>query len=143
MANPEVEIFWPSSLPSTPALEGQDLLLGAGVTSTCMLRPTRRGANDVVLVLVTGAVLEPFLSTLFQRLADESHKGLKAFVDRLLRGGPEAEQTPEGVVVESASGGQVTFTADLPDQAYEKAVLLDACGDRWIWDPRRAMWTPA
>ncbi|MFF4446052.1 hypothetical protein [Streptomyces sp. NPDC001502] len=143
MADPEVEIFWPSSLPSTPALEQRDALREAGVTATCLLRPTRRGAADAVLVLLTSAVLEPFLSALFQRLAEEAHKGLKAFVDGLLRDGRDGAVPPEGVVVESATGGRVTFTADLPEQAYEQAVGLEACGDRWIWDSRRAMWTPA
>lgn len=100
------------------------------------------GAADAVLVLVTSAVLEPFLSALFGRLAEEAHKALKAFVDGLLSGGDGA-QAPGGVVVESGAGGRVTFTADLPDQAYEQAVGLEACGDRWVWDSRRAMWTPA
>ncbi|MFD5329378.1 hypothetical protein [Streptomyces sp. NPDC127092] len=143
MAHPEVEIFWPSSLPAAPALEGQDALREAGVPTTCMLRPTRRGAADIVLVLVTTAVLQPFLSTLFQLLAEEAHKGLKTFVDRLLVGRSEGAEAPEGVVFESATGGRVTFTADLPERAYEQAVRLDARGDRWIWDSRRAMWTPA
>ncbi|MFD7625908.1 hypothetical protein ACFV7Q_07660 [Streptomyces sp. NPDC059851] len=143
MADPEVEIFWPSSLPSAPALEQQDVLREAGVTATCMLRPIRRGAADAVLVLVTSAVLEPFLSTLFARLAEQAHKGLKAFVDGLLRGRPDGAEAPEGVIVESATGGRVTFTADLPEQAYEQAVGLEACGDRWTWDSRRAIWTPA
>nr|WSX49506.1 hypothetical protein OG409_11420 [Streptomyces sp. NBC_00974] len=143
MAHPEVEIFWPSSLPAAPALEGRDALRVAGVPATCMLRPTRRGAADVALVLVTTAVLQPFLSTLFQHLAEEAHKGLQAFVDRLLGDRSEGAETPEAVVFESATGGRVTFGADLPARAYEQAVRLDACGDRWIWDSRRSMWTPA
>ncbi|MFD8885423.1 hypothetical protein ACFV0H_23315 [Streptomyces erythrochromogenes] len=142
MTHSEVEIYWPAALPSTPALEQRDVLRDAGVSATCLLRPTRRGAADAVLVLVTSAVLEPFLSALFGRLAEEAHKALKAFVDGLLSGGDGA-QAPGGVVVESGAGGRVTFTADLPDQAYEQAVGLEACGDRWVWDSRRAMWTPA
>ncbi|RKT07220.1 hypothetical protein BX286_5275 [Streptomyces sp. 3211.6] len=143
MARPEVEIFWPSSLPADPALEGQDALREAGVPTTCMLRPTRRGAGEVVTVLVTTAVMQPFLSTLFQLLAKEAHTGLKTFVDRLLGGHSEGEHAPEGVVFESATGGRVTFSAGLPERAYEQAVHLDAYGDRWIWDSRRSMWTPA
>ncbi|MFC9584280.1 hypothetical protein ACFVJ8_15825 [Streptomyces yangpuensis] len=142
MTHSEVEIYWPAALPSTPALEQRDVLRDAGVSAACLLRPTRRGAADAVLVLVTSAVLEPFLSALFGRLAEEAHKALKAFVDGLLSGGDGA-QAPGGVVVESGAGGRVTFTADLPDQAYEQAVGLEACGDRWVWDSRRAMWTPA
>ncbi|WP_031151086.1 hypothetical protein [Streptomyces erythrochromogenes] len=142
MTHSEVEIYWPAALPSTPALEQRDVLRDAGVSATCLLRPTRRGAADAVLVLVTSAVLEPFLSALFGRLAEEAHKALKAFVDGLLSGGDGA-QAPGGVVLESGAGGRVTFTADLPDQAYEQAVGLEACGDRWVWDSRRAMWTPA
>ena len=143
MTDPQVEIFWPSSLPTTSAAEGQDLLRQAGIDSRFMLMPTRRAPVDVVLVLVTSAVLEPFLSTLFQRLAEETHQGLRAFVDRLLRRPSEDAQAPESVVFELPTGGRVTFTHGLPDEAYKQAVGLDARDARWTWDPHSALWTPA
>lgn len=43
MTHSEVEIYWPAALPSTPALEQRDVLRDAGVSATCLLRPTRRG----------------------------------------------------------------------------------------------------
>ncbi|ANP52833.1 hypothetical protein J2Z21_000376 [Streptomyces griseochromogenes] len=143
MADPEVEIFWPASLPTTGAAQGQELLRQAGIDSECLLMPTRRGAVDVVQVLVTSAVLEPFLHTLFQRVAEETHHGLRAFVDRLLRRPPEDSTAPTSVVFELPTGGRVTFTDGLPEEAYKQAVGLDARNARWTWDPQRALWTPA
>ncbi|GAA2409010.1 hypothetical protein [Streptomyces coeruleofuscus] len=142
MTGPAVEILWPSSLPSDPAEEGQDLLRDAGVDTQCMLVPTRRGAAEVVLVLVMTAVLDPFLRSLFQKVAEDAHKGLKAFTDRLFatRQGTPA---PQGVVFEVPAGGRVTFTPDLPVGAYEQAVGLDVRDQRWSWDSRTAMWVPS
>ncbi|MEU3484178.1 hypothetical protein [Streptomyces massasporeus] len=142
MTEPEVEIFWPSSLPPDPATEAQDLLHEAGIHSTCMLRPTRRGVADVVLVLVTTAVLEPFLRTLFQGIAEEAHKGLRMFVDRLLVRPSQNQQTPDEAVIQVSTGGRITFTTGLPDQAFQQAVDLDARDGRWVWDAQRVMWVP-
>ncbi|MFJ7332727.1 hypothetical protein ACIQU3_30255 [Streptomyces sp. NPDC101110] len=142
MTDPEVEIFWPSSLPADPATEAQGLLHEAGIHTTCMLRPARRGAADVVLVLVTTAVLEPFLRTLFQGLAEEAHRGLRKFVDRLLAGPSKGRQAPEELVIQVSEGGRITFTTGLPDQAYQQAVDLDARDGRWAWDAQRVMWVP-
>ncbi|MEU3887763.1 hypothetical protein [Streptomyces sp. NPDC029041] len=144
MTVPAVEILWPSSLPSDPAEEGQDLLREAGVDTRCMLLPTRRGAAEVVLVLVMTAVLDPFLRTVFQKVAEDAHRGLKAFTDRLFS--PAAGQgapAPQGVVFEVPEGGRVTFTPDLPVGAYEQAVGLDVRDQRWSWDARAAMWVPS
>ncbi|MEU0105886.1 hypothetical protein ABZ313_11035 [Streptomyces sp. NPDC006251] len=142
MTDPEVEIFWPSSFPSDPAAEAQGLLREAGIHTTYMLRPTRRGPSDVVLVLVTTAALEPFLRTLFQEIAVEAHKGLKIFVDRLLARRSKEQPTPENLVFQVPTGGRITFTTELPEQAYQQAVDLDARDGRWAWDPQRAMWVP-
>lgn len=138
-----VEIRWPSSLPPNPAEEGQDLLREAGVDTRCMLLPTRRGAADVVLVLVMTAVLDPFLRTLFQKVAEEAHKGLQAFTDRLFEPAGQGTPAPQGVVFEVPAGGRVTFTPDLPEGAYEQAVGLDVRDQRWDWDSRNAMWVPS
>lgn len=142
MTDLEVEILWPSSLPSLPAEKEQDLLRGAGIDTTCMLRPTRRGAADIVLVLVTTVVMEPFLRTLFQTLAEEAHAGLKAFTERLFKPASEEASAPQCVVFEMQTGGRVTFTQGLPQQAYEQAVGLDARNDKWTWDSRNATWVP-
>lgn len=142
MTDVEVEILWPSALPSHPAQEGQDLLREAGIDTTCMLLPTRRGAADIVLVLVTTAVLEPFLRTLFQKLAEEAHAGLKKFTERLLKPPAEGVPAPQSLVFEMSTGGRVTFTTDLPEQAYQQAVGLDARDGRWTWDSRNTMWVP-
>ncbi|MEU3932829.1 hypothetical protein AB0E85_12445 [Streptomyces sp. NPDC029044] len=142
MTDPEVEIFWPSSLPTDPATDAQGLLHEAGIHSTCMLRPTRRGAADVVLVLVTTAVLDPFLRTLFQGLAEEAHRGLRMFVDRLLARPSRNQQTPEELVIQVSEGGRISFTTGLPEQAYQQAVDLDAREGRWAWDAQRVMWVP-
>ncbi|GHI09904.1 hypothetical protein AQI88_15690 [Streptomyces cellostaticus] len=143
MTDPEIEIFWPSSLPTTSATEAQDFLRQAGIDSSCMLVPPRRGAVDVVLVLVSSAVLEPFLSTLFQRVAEETHQGLRTFVDRLIRRRSEDAPAPKSVVFELPTGGRVTFTHSLPEEAYKQAMGLDARDARWTWDSQRAIWTPA
>ncbi|MET9907369.1 hypothetical protein ABZZ74_11150 [Streptomyces sp. NPDC006476] len=142
MTDVEVEILWPSALPSRPAEEGQDLLRAAGVDTTCMLLPTRRGAADVVLVLVTTGALEPFLRTLFRKFAEEAHAALKTFTQRLLRPSAEGGPAPRGLVFEMPTGGRVTFTPDLPEQAYKQAVDLDARDGRWAWDSRNTMWVP-
>jgi hypothetical protein len=142
MTDPEVEIFWPSSLPSDPAEEAQGLLREAGIHSTCMLRPTRRGPTEVVLVLVTTAVLEPFLRTLFQGIAEDAYKGLKMFADRLLARRSKEQPTPKDLVFQVSTGGRITFTTDLPEQAYQQAVDLDARDGRWAWDSQRVMWVP-
>ncbi|MDQ0683485.1 MULTISPECIES: hypothetical protein [Streptomyces] len=143
MTDPEVEILWPSSLPSSPAEEGQDVLRAAGIDADCMLLPTRRGAADIVLVLLTTAVMEPFLRTVFQKLAEDAHQGLKAFTDRLLKPTSDATPAPQCVVYELPTGGRVTFTGDVPDQGYEQAVGLDARNENWTWDSRHAMWVPS
>ncbi|MFC4502251.1 MULTISPECIES: hypothetical protein [Streptomyces] len=143
MTDLKVEILWPLSLPANPAEEGQDLLRATGIDTTCMLLPTRRGAADVVLVLVTTAVMEPFLRTIFQKLAEEAHRGLKAFTDRLLKPTADGTQAPESVVFEMSTGGRVTFTTDLPERAYEQAVGLDARNENWTWDSRHTMWVPS
>ncbi|MFI5792188.1 hypothetical protein [Streptomyces sp. NPDC051677] len=143
MTHPEVEILWPSSLPSSPAEEGQDLLRVAGIETTCMLLPPRRGAADMVLVLVTTAVAEPFLRTIFQKLAEDAHRGLKAFTDRLLNPPADGTSAPQSVVFEMSTGGRVTFTRDIPEGAYEQAVGLDAREGNWTWDSRHTMWVPS
>ncbi|MBW5483286.1 hypothetical protein [Streptomyces bambusae] len=144
MSRPEIEIFWPASLPSEPAAAGEDMLRGAGIETSCLLRPVRRGGvSETVVVLVSSAVLEPFLRTLFQRVADEAASGLKAFVGRLLERPAEGAPTPDGVVIESSpTGARFRFTADLPDAAYEQVVGVDAGDKRWAWDHRLALWTP-
>ncbi|MFD8233502.1 hypothetical protein ACFV20_16675 [Streptomyces sp. NPDC059696] len=142
MTVPAVEILWPSSLPSDPAEEGQELLREAGVETRCMLLPTRRGAAEVVMVLVMTAVLDPFLRTLFQKVAEDAHKGLKAFTDRLFASSGHEAPAPEGVVFETPAGGRVTFTPGLPPGAYQQAVGLDVRDQRWTWDSRAAMWVP-
>ncbi|MEU6138999.1 hypothetical protein ABZ848_01395 [Streptomyces sp. NPDC047081] len=142
MTDVEVEIFWPSALPSHPAEEGQDLLRAAGIDTTCMLVPTRRGTSEFVHVLVMTAALEPFLRTLFRKFAEEAHVGLKKFTQRLLKPAAEEGPAPRGLVFEMPTGGRVTFTPDLPEQAYKQAVGLDARDGRWTWDASSAMWVP-
>lgn len=143
MTSIAVEILWPSSLPSDPVEEGQDLLREAGVDTRCMLLPTRRGAVDVVLVLVMTAALDPFLRTLFQKVAEEAYKGLQAFTDRLFERAEQGTPAPQGVVFEVPAGGRVTFTPDLPEGAYKQAVGLDVRDQRWAWDSRNAVWVPS
>ncbi|BBC28900.1 hypothetical protein SGFS_001910 [Streptomyces graminofaciens] len=142
MTDHEVEIRWPSALPSSPAEEGQDLLRAAGIDAACLLLPTRRGAADIVLVLVTTAVAEPFLRTIFEKLAVDAHNGLKQFTDRLLKRTSDGTPAPQSVVFEMSAGGRVTFTSDVPERAYEQAVALDARGESWTWDSRHTMWVP-
>ncbi|MFM9592936.1 hypothetical protein ACKI1J_28480 [Streptomyces scabiei] len=130
-------------MPSEPAEEGQDLLREAGVDTRCMLLPTRRGAADVVLVLVMTAVLDPFLRTVFQKVAEEAYRGLQAFTARLFESAGQGTPAPRGVVFEVPEGGRVTFTPDLPEGAYQQAVGLDVRDQRWAWDARNAMWVPS
>ncbi|RSS82288.1 hypothetical protein [Streptomyces sp. WAC06614] len=144
MSRPEIEIFWPATLPTEPAVDGEDMLRRAGFEATCLLRPVRRGVEDVVLVLVTSVVLEPFLKTLFERLAEDAHEGLKAFVRRLLDRPAKDAPAPVGVVIEAGTtGARFQFTGDLPDKAYAQVVDINAGGDRWTWDANLALWTPA
>ncbi|WP_406837071.1 hypothetical protein ACICHK_13420 [Streptomyces sp. AHU1] len=142
MTDVEVEILWPSSFPPDPAQDGQDLLREAGIDAKCLLVPTRRGPADVALVLVTTAVLKPFLRALFEKFAEQAHQGLKAFARRLLKSPSDGRPAPQSLVFEMSTGGRVTFTADLPEEAYEQAVGLDARDRCWTWDSKKTLWVP-
>jgi len=137
----EVEIFWPASLPSDPALEAEAVLREAGVEATCRLQPVRRG-SEAVVVLLTTAALEPFFGAFFGRLGGEVWAGLHNLVDHLLKrtGG---QPGPQSVIFESArSGARFVFTTGLPADAFRKAIEIDPGPGKsqWAWDAKNSSW---
>ena len=137
----EVEIFWPASLPASPAHEAEAALRQAGIEATCRLQPVRRGAESV-LVLLTNSALEPVLGAVFSRLSDEVWHGLAAVVARLLKH-TAGHPAPKVVIFESAaSGAQFVFTSDLPEDAFRKAIEIDpgTRPGRWMWDQDKKQW---
>lgn len=134
----EVEIFWPATLPSTPALEAEELLRNAGIKTACRLQPVRRGA-ETVLVLLTHAALEPLFGAMFAQLGGDAWNGIAVLVKHLLKhtGGRPA---PKCVIFESAANGaQFIFTTDLPESAFRQAIKVDPGPQpgRWTWDRDR------
>ncbi|MEE1788772.1 hypothetical protein PUR71_38610 [Streptomyces sp. SP17BM10] len=151
MTGTRVEIFWPASLPVEAATGAEEILRQAGIETACMVRPVRRGVDSYVYVLISTAVVQPFISTVFSRLAEDAYSGLRRFVHRLLghpdegadvRDAASGGSRPDGVVIECPAGTQLVFTHDLPAQAYQRAVDLDPAAGRWIWDPSGNRWTP-
>jgi hypothetical protein len=141
----EVEIFWPAGLPADGLLEAERPLLEAGIDTTSRLRPAVRGAELSVLVLLTGSVLEPFLKALFERVGGVAYAALEDFVRRLLRR-PEGRPgpAPASVVVEiSATGDQLVFTPNLPEDAFRQAIALQPgpAPGRWVWDHHDRRWS--
>gem|GEM_PF-3966409 len=141
----EVEIFWPASLPTESVLAVEDTLTAAGIPTTLRLQPVRRGADLSILVALTTTTLEPVLVSLVKQLGDEALEALQNLVRRLLHLGPRTTTAaPEAVVFEnSASGAQFVFTADLPQEAFRRALQLDP-GDRpgrWVWDGEHSRWS--
>jgi hypothetical protein len=141
----EVEIFWPAGLPADGLLEAERALLEAGIDTTSRLRPAVRGAELSVLVLLTGSVLEPFLKGLFERVGVVAHAALADFVRHLLRRQEHRPvPAPASVVVEiSATGDQLVFTPNLPEEAFRQAIALEPgpAPGRWVWDHHDRRWS--
>jgi hypothetical protein len=138
----EVEIFWPASLPSDPALEAETVLRDAGVQATCRLQPVRRGSEAVVVMLASAAI-EPFFGAIFERLGGEVWAGLRTLVGHLLKTTTAEQPAPKSVIFESArTGAQFVFTTDLPLDAFRKAVEIDPGPEKsqWVWDAKSSSW---
>jgi hypothetical protein len=134
----EVEIFWPAGSPADGLLEAERALLEAGVDTTSRLRPAVRGAELSVLVL------EPFLKGLFERVGGIAHAALADFVRHLLRRQERPGPAPASVVVEiSATGDQLVFTPNLPEEAFRQAIALEPgpAPGRWVWDHHDRRWS--
>lgn len=140
---PKVEIYWPATVPPTPALDAAAELSGAGIDTECRVQPVRRSAELSAVVLLCGSVVGPFLKVLFERLAGDAYVSLQSWVQRLLGRDGDGTPAPASVVFESEStGAQFVFTPGLPDEAFRKALSLDP-GDepgRWVWDARERSW---
>jgi hypothetical protein len=140
----EVEIFWPAAIPPEPALDAQSALAAAGVEATCRLRPTSRGADLSVLVVLTGSALEPLLKTVFEGFGQDAYRALQGFVRRLVGRSPSSP-TPAPAAVEfvsAATGARFVFTSGLPEAAFRAALAADAGTrrGRWVWDQATSRW---
>jgi hypothetical protein len=138
----EVDIFWPDRLPPAPLLEAAGPLREAGLDPACRLQPARRGAELSVLVLVTGAAVEPFLKAMFERFGNEAHAALAAFVGRLLRRDARVPVPASVVFTSELHGADFVFTPSLPEEAFRQAMALDPGPEpgRWVWDQHERRW---
>lgn len=139
----DVEIYWPSGLPTASMFDGQDLLRRAGVEATCRVRPAQRGVDLPVLVLIASTALEPIFTQVLGHVGDEVFAVLKNVVHAFLRRAEATAPAPSAVVFESAAtGAQFVFLPDLPDVAFRRAIELDPGehAGRWVWDTSRERW---
>jgi hypothetical protein len=138
----EVDIFWPDRLPPAPLLEAAAPLREAGLDPACRLQPVRRGAELSVLVLVTGAVVEPFLKAMFERFGGDAQAALARFVRRLLRRDGRVDAPASVVFTSELHGAEFVFTPSLPEEAFRQAMALDPGPEpgRWVWDGQQRRW---
>jgi hypothetical protein len=137
----EVEIIWPASISASAALEAEAILRDAGIDATCRLQPVRRG-SETVLILLETAALQPFFGAIFARLGGNAGDGLRVLVRHLLKHS-SGQPAPKSAVFKSAARGDVfVFTADLPAEAFRKAVEVDPGSGqrRWTWDGDKGRW---
>jgi hypothetical protein len=142
----EVEIFWPAGLTTDDVSAAVDELTSAGIDTTCRLQPVRRGGESTALILVTTATLQPFLTAVFEHIGGDVYRALHEFLAGMF-GRKRCENGLGGslsaVVFESsATRAQYVFTADLPNEAYRKALALDPGEQpaRWVGGSRQREW---
>lgn len=104
-----------------------DGLRSLGVAPTVKRVLRHRGINDIPPWLVLVALpLQPFLTTLIEKLAGDAYPRLKSLVVGLFRRQAEAEGEARVLVLQdSVSGVQVLLEPDLPAESYERLHRID------------------
>lgn len=142
-ASPLVADFsWPASLPREVGLAAAAELEAAGAQITCRVQPVRRGAEVSAAVLLTGSMMTPFLTTIFERLAGDAYTGFTRWFQGLRNADGTASGVTSVVFENQTTGADFVFTDGLPVEAFRAAIELAPGAEpgRWVWDTAANTW---
>jgi hypothetical protein len=128
---PEPPLFEADVLVDAEVPQQQERLLvealaQLGVTARTRVVAPRRGVGELGWLVLASLPLQAFLASLGTSVADETYRGLRSVVGRLLHRDPPAPGGQRPMVLrDETSGLQVVLEADLPDEAFRRLVGLD------------------
>ena len=136
------DFCWPATVPREVGLAAAAELEAAGAVITCRVQPVRRGAELSAVVLLSGSMMAPFLTTVFERLASDAYTGLRQWVQGLLAPERKAPGLTSVVFENQATGADFVFTPGLPVEAFRAAIQLapESEPGRWVWDTAADEW---